>query len=311
MASATPKWPSLLDPSFRAVYGDVLENTETTYDKVFNVLNSKRAYEKETAASGLSRLEEKGQGDVISFEDPIPGYDVNYTHKTFGKGSAVTYEMWQDDQYGVMQRRPKDLANAKIRTLEQSGADIFNFGFTAGGGGTATFTSGDGLALFSTAHTATGDGVAVQSNTTTADLDEDSLEAAMVTMRATQDNKGQLQMVRPDTLLVPPALEKEARILLNSQGRVGTANNDINPYQGKLNIVVWDYLGAAAGGTDTAWFLIDSSAALLQFFMRDDRGVEGPEYDFKAKTAMWSVICRYSLGFSDWRGIYGSKGDNS
>ena len=130
-------------------------------------------------------------------------------------------------------------------------------------------------------------------------------------MRATRDNKGELQMIQPDTLIEPPALEKEARILLESQQRTGTANNDINPYKGRLKLIVWDYLGSAAGGSDTAWFVLDSKQADLNFYNRDDRGVEGPEYDFDTKTAKWSVVARWSVGFSDWRGVYGSKGDNS
>lgn len=310
MASTTPKWVSLLDPSFRAVYGDTLDTAETTYDKVFNVMSSSKAYEKETAASGLSRLVKKAQGDAIKYEDPIPGPDVLYAHETFALGSSISKEMKDDDQYGVMQRRPRDLADAKIRTMEQFGADIFNYGFTAGGGGSATFTSGDGKALFAIDHPRS-DGGAVQSNMTTMDLDEDSLELALVSMRATVDNKGQAQTIRPDTLIVPPALEKEASILLQSSGRVGTANNDINPYQGRLKLVVWDAIGSAWGGSDTAWFVIDSRRHLLQFFIRENGDVEGPEYDFDTKTAKWSVLARWSAGFSDWRGTFGSKGDNS
>lgn len=311
MASSTPQWPSLLDVSFRTVYGDTAASVETQYDKIFNVLSSSRAYEKETASSGLSRLVEKTQGDAIKYEDKVPGYDVTYSHKTFALGAAVTHEMYEDDQFNVMNRLPRDLALAKIRTKEQAAADIFNYGFTAGGGGTAAFTSGDTLALFSSAHTSTGDNVGTQSNTTTADLDEDSLETALVTMRQTLDNKGQLQMIQPDTLIVPPALEKEARILLDSSGRVGTANNDVNPYQGRLKLIVWDYLGSALGGSDTAWFIVDSKMHWLQWFNREDGDVDGPEYDFDTKTAKWSIQCRWSVGFSDWRGVYGSKGDNS
>jgi hypothetical protein len=119
-------------------------------------------------------------------------------------------------------------------------------------------------------------------------------------------------MAKADTIIVPPQLEKEARILLNTTGRVGTANNDINPYQGALKLVVWDFLGSASpGGSDTAWFVLDSSLHALNFFNRSDRGLEGPEYDFDTKTAKWSVDVRNSVGFSGWRGTYGSKGDNS
>lgn len=310
MASIRSDWPDLLDPSFRKIYGEEVEQLPKVAPTIFNVMSSEKNIEKDSSASGLSKMVVKSEGSAITYEDPLQGYDVTYTHLARALGSQITYEMWQDDQFNVMQRRPRDLARAKVRTGEQVGADIFNHGFTAGGGGNAIFTAGDAKALFATDHPRS-DGGSAQSNYTTDDLAEDSLETALVTMRATLDNKGQLQMVTPDTLVVPPALEKEARILLDSTGRTGTANNDLNPYKGRLKLVVWDYLGSAAGGSDTAWFVLDSGLHQLNWFNRDDRGIEGPEYDFDTKTAKWSIMCRYSVGFSDWRGIYGSKGDNS
>lgn len=307
--STRPKWPSLLDPSFRTIYQDTEKQYPSVLNQIFTVNSSDKAYEKDTSVSGLGKLAQKAEGDAIVYEAPTNGYPVVYTHLTFGKGEAITYEMYEDDQYNVMKKAPRRLALAKARTREQFGADLFNFGFTYGGGGSAFFNGGDGKALFATDHPIKAGGT--QSNMTTMDLDEDALELAMVTMRATRDNKGELQMVQPDTLVVPPALEKEARILLESQQRTGTANNDINPYKGKLKLIVWDFLGSAAGGSDTAWFLIDSSMDSLNWFNRDDRGLEGPEYDFDTKTAKWSVVARWSAGFSDWRGVFGSKGDNS
>ncbi len=310
MPSARPNWPDLLDPSFRTIYTETRQGFNSVYPQLFRVESSDRASEKESSASGLSRLVLKGEGDAIKFEDPTQGYDVTYSHLTRGLGSSITMEMWEDDQYGVMRDRPRELALAEMRTLEQFAADIFNYGFTAGGGGIATFTSGDGKALFATDHPRTDNGTP-QSNLITSDLAEDSLEEVLTKMRATVDDKGQLMYIQPTTLLVPPALEKEARILLQSQGRTGTANNDINPYKGALDLVVWDYLGSAAGGSDTAWFVIDKTAAKLKFFNRSRRGVEGPDWDFLTKTAKWTLVVRNSAGFSDWRGTFGSKGDNS
>ena len=277
---------------------------------IFNMLSSSKNIEKDSSASGLSKLVLKAEGAPITYEDATQGYDTTYTHLTRALGSSISKEMYDDDQYGIMQRRPRDLARAKVRTLEKVGADIFNYGFTVGGGGDASFTAGDAVALFSASHPRT-DGGTVQGNTVTTDFNESSLETAIVTMRATLDDKGQLEMISPNTLLIPPAMEKEARILLESSGRVGTANNDVNPYQGRLTIKVWDYLGSAAGGSDTAWFLLDSSRHALNWFTREDAGVEGPEYDFDTKTAKWSIMLRSSVGFSGWRGVYGSKGDNS
>ena len=308
--ASRPTWPDILDPAFRTIYGEERKQIPTMYTSIFNILSSDRQSEKDSSASGLSKLVDKAEGAAITYEDPEQGYDVTYTHLTRALGFQVTQELWEDDQFNIMKRKPAELARSEQRTMEQFAADIFNFGFTAGGGGLASFTAGDAVALFSAAHPRT-DGGADQSNTSTQDLAEDSLEVALVTMRATLDDKGQLQLVKPDTLLVPPALEKEASILLKSTGRTGTANNDVNPYQGALKLVVWDYLGSAAGGSDTAWFVIDSNIHKLNFFNRSNRGLEGPEYDFDTKTAKWSIVVRASVGWSDWRGVWGSLGDNS
>ena len=310
MASVRPQWPDLLDPRFRKIYGDEVKSIPSIGSTLFHVESSSKNIEKESSASGLSKLIRRSEGQAISYEDEIQGFDVTYTHVEDSLGTSVSNQLWEDDQFNVIKRKPQHLAQAKVRSQEQMMADVFNYGFTAGGGGVSTFTSGDVLALFSNAHTRE-DGGATQSNYVTTDLNEASLEAATVGMRSQLDAKGQLYMSKADTLVVAPALEKEARILLNSTLRVGTANNDINPYQGLLKLVVWDFLGSAAGGSDTAWFVIDSSQHALNFFKRSDRGLEGPEWDFDTKTAKWTVDVRWSVGFSGWRGVYGSKGDNS
>lgn len=310
MASVRPQWPDLLDPRFRKIYGDELKILPQVGPSIFHVETSSRNIEKESSASGLSKLIQRSEGQAISYEDEVQGFDVTYTHTEKALGTSVSNQLWEDDQFNVIKRKPANLAKAKIRTQEQMMADIFNYGFTAGGGGMSTFTSGDALALFSSAHTRE-DGGATQSNTTTADLNEGSIETGLVAMQQVLDHKGQLYMSSADTLVVAPALEKEARILLESQLRVGTNNNDINPYQGRLKIVVWKFLASVAGGSDTAWFLLDSSLHALTFFNRSDRGLEGPDWDFDTKTARWTVDVRNSIGFSGWRGTYGSKGDNS
>ena len=310
MASVRPQWPDILDPSLRKIYGDELKLIPSIGTTLFHVETSSKNLEKDSSASGLSKLIRRAEGQAISYEDEIQGFDVTYNHVEDALGTSVSNALWEDDQFNVIRRKPQHLAQAKIRSQEQMLADIFNYSFTAGGGGLSTFTSGDALALFASNHTRE-DGGATQSNYTTSDLNEGAIETGLTTMRSTLDAKGQLFMSKADTLVVAPALEKEARILLNSTQRVGTANNDINPYQGALKLVVWDFLGSAAGGSDTAWFLIDSSLHQLNFFKRSDRGIEGPEWDFDTKTAKWTVDVRWSAGFSGWRGVYGSKGDNS
>lgn len=311
MASISPQWPDILDPRFRQIYGEELKALPQVGPSIFHMETSSRNIEKDSSASGLSTLVERSEGQAITYEDEVQGYDVTYTHREFGLGTSVSNKLAEDDLYNVIKRKPSNLARAKVRHEERRKADILNYGFTAGGGGLATFTSGDALALFSGSHTRE-DGGATQSNTTTSDLKESALENAIIGIRTQLDHKGQLFMAKADTIVVAPQLEKEARILLNTQGRVGTANNDVNPYQGALKLVVWDFLGSASpGGSDTAWFVFDSSLHQLNWFDRSDRGMEGPFYDFDTKTAKWSVDVRNSVGFSGWRGTYGSKGDNS
>ncbi len=310
MASVRPQWPDILDPAFRKIYGDEIRQLPQMGMTIFNVGTSVKNIEKDSSATGLSKLVQKSESSAITYEDEVEGFNVTYTHQEFAKGTSVSNVLWEDDQFSVMRRKPANLAQAKIRTQEQFAADILNNGFTNGGGGLAPFTGPDALSLFNSAHLRE-DGGATQSNTVTADLSEDSIENILVTMRATLDGKGQLMLVQPAKLLVPPSLEKEARILMDSMGRTGTTNNDINPYKGRLEVVVWDYLGSAAGGSDTAYFIYDPVVSELNWFNRSDRGLEGPDWDFDTKTARWSVDCRWSAGWSNWRGFYGSKGDNS
>lgn len=311
MASIRDQWADILDPRFRKIYGDELKAIPSIGSTIFHMETSSRNIEKDSSASGLSKLIRRSENQAVSYEDEVQGFDVTYTHVDDALGTSVSKTLWEDDQFRVILRKPANLARAKMRTQEEMMAHIFNYAFTAGGGGVAPFTSGDALALFSSAHTRE-DGGATQSNYTTTDLNEGALETGIVGMRSTLDHKGQLFLSKADTLIVPPALEKEARILLNSQGRVGTANNDINPYQGALKLIVWDWLGSAStGGSDTAWFLLDTSLHELNFFNRIDRGLQGPDYDFDTSAARWKVEVRHSVGFSGWRGTYGSKGDNS
>lgn len=311
MASVSTQWADILDPRFRKIYGEELKAIPLVGPSIFHMETSSRNIEKDSSASGLSTLVERSEGQAITYEDEVQGFDVTYTHREFALGTSVSNKLWEDDQFRVMLRKPANLARAKARHEERRMADVFNYSFTAGGGGLSTFTSGDALALFSGLHTRE-DGGATQSNTTTSDLKESAIESALVGLQQTLDHKGQLYDSAGDTLVVPPQLEKEARILLNTSGRVGTANNDINPYNGALKLIVWKYIGSASpGGSDTAWYVLDSSLHQLNFFNRSDRGLEGPFYDFDTKTAKWSVDVRNSVGFSSWRGTYGSKGDNS
>lgn len=305
MAEVRPKWVNALDPTFRAIFHDTEASVETMYDKVFHVLNSNKAFEKDTALSGIGQLEEVNELGAIPYEDATPGWDVTYVHRKFAKGRQVSQEMIDDEKFNMIQKLPKSLALAKVRTMEQAAADVFNYGFTAGGGGLAAFTGGDSKALFATDHT-NRDGSVVQSNKITTALTQTSLQTVITAMKTRRDLKNQIVHYSPDTLIVPPALEFTARVILESTGKLGTEHNDINPVKGSLNLVVWPYLTST-----TAWFVVDSKAHELNFFKRKDEGVKGPVFDFDTEAAKWKAVARFSVGFSDWMGVYGSVGDGS
>lgn len=224
----------------------------------------------------------------------IQGYDKSYVHKKYAKGFKVTRELYEDDQYNIINKMPAALAATTNRTVETVSGNIFDNAFTSGLGG-------DGKYLCATDHPRT-DGGTAQDNSNTYGLTETYLEEALVEMRGTLDDKGQKILVRPDTLLVPPALEKEAMVLLQSTGRTGTNYNEVNPYQGRLNVLVWDYLD-----NTQAWFVLDSKLHQMNFFWRV-RPEFAQDESFDTDAALYKVRARFSVGFSDWRGVWGSTG---
>ena len=305
MAETRPAWVMALDPNFREVFNEVEATFESMYDKIFHVLSSTKAFEKDTSMSGVGELEEVPELGAIPYEDAVPGWEVTYTHRKFAKARMVSQEMIDDEKWNIINKLPRSLALSKMRTRERMAADVLNYGFVAGGGGLAPFTGGDAKALFATDHV-NRQGTVVQSNKITTALTQTSLQTVVTAMKTRRDSKNMLIGFSPDTLLVPSALEFTARVILETTQVIGSAFNDINPIKGALNLVVWPYLTST-----TAWFVIDSQAHELNFFVRKDEGVKGPVYDFDNESAKWKAVVRWSAGFSDWMGIYGSVGDGS
>ena len=285
----------LLEPGFREIFFNQFSALPTVYDKIFKVNSSSKQQEYDSSVSGFGQLVETTEGAPITYEDQIQGYDSSYVHKKYTKGFKITREMYEDDQYGIMAKMPKALASATNRTVETICGNIFDNAFTSG-------TGADGKTLCATDHPRTDGGTAID-NSSTQNLEEANLTAALLAMRSTKDDKGQLILVKPDTLLIPPGLEVTANILMKSTGRTATNYNEINPYQGRLNIVVWDYLD----GTTTQWFVLDSGLQQLNFFWRVKPEFAQDE-SFDTDAALYKTRCRFSVGWSDWRGVWGSTG---
>jgi len=289
----------LLEPGLRQIFDDKYEEMKEVFSSIFHVDSSTHDVERDSAITGFSLLEETTEGGAIQYEDPVQMYDVSYVHKKYTKGFKVSEELMEDDRYSVIKKKPAALARACRRTAENIAATVFNNAFSSGTGGDAKY-------LASVSHPRA-DGGTAQSNASGSGitLTEANLNTALLAMRGQLDDKGMKIGMKADTIIVPPALEKTANILLNSTLRSGTADNDANYFKGLLKVISWDWLSSS-----TAWFLLDSSQHELNWFWRIK-----PEFkqdnSFDTGMALFKARMRNSVGWSDWRGVWGSKGDGT
>lgn len=303
MASLRSSFGDLLEPGFRKIFDDKYTEIPEVFPRVLHVNTSAKQDEKDSAVTGFGLLVETAEGAAIDYDDPIQMYDKRYVHKKYTRGFKVSEEMYEDDLYNVMNKKPAALAKAARRTAENQASNVLNNAFSTA----AADQGGDAKPLCSTTHPRA-DGGTAQSNASATGItlsSDANFETAVLALRAQLDDRGQKIMARASKLIVPPALEKEAKILINSNLRAGTADNDVNVYKGAVDIEVWDYIT-----TSTYWFLVDQSQHELNWFWR-----VRPEFkqdtSFDNGYALYKVRTRFSKGFSDWRGVWGSKGDGA
>lgn len=290
----------LLEPGFREIFNDNFKETDRVFTKLFHMNTSTKQDEKDSAISGFGLLVPKPAGQPIQYEDPVQMYDVTYTHVTYAKGFKIEKELFDDDQYNIMNRKPRDLGRAARRTEETQAANVFNNAFST------TQLGGDGKPLVSTTHPSAA-GLSSQSNAsaTSIPLTETNYEIAKLAMRKQLDDKGMKIDTMPTSVLVPIDLEKAANIIFNSKLRSNTADNDMNPYLNEVTVIPWIYLTST-----TAYWLIDADQHEVNWFFREKANFKQDDM-FETDQALFKVRERFSAGFSDWRGVYGSKGDSS
>lgn len=288
----------LLEKTLRAVYQDEFDLYPDVYPQVFNVLSSTKPKETDESVGGFGMVPPVGEGAAITYDITQMGYQKIYTHIKYGLGYKVSQELIDDDQYSKITKLTRSLANSARYTIEQKAADIFNYGFA-----TSYSVGGDSKALFATNHPLKGGGTYANKPSTDVGLTGTSLQAAIVNMRLTPNDEGQIRRHMPKVLVVPTSLQFKAEELLNSTLSADTGNNNINSLKTTQNIkiVVWDYL------TDQdAWFLMGDKH-FLNFFWRK-KMEQQMERDFDTDSLKHKLLMRFSLGFSDWRGTYGSSG---
>ena len=298
----------LLEPGLRKIFFETYDEIPEQFSKVYNVMTSNSAAEHDWGMGAFGDWTERtSQFDEVAYTTLSPGLDRTYTHDAFTQGFMVTREMYDDDKYRQIEKLPKAMARSGRAKVEKDAISLLVDGFT-----TVIY---DGVPLFSDEHpllefdyvTAPTSPYGV--NLATGVLDDTNLKAALKLMRETLDEAGNLIQMKATKLIVPPALEDTAIRLLKSTQIAGGDFNDTNKFLNSygIEVVVLDYLSAAAGGSDTAWYLQDGSRHEMNFFWRTK-----PEFKWKEEfdnfVAKYRGYMRYSFGVSDWRGIVGSTG---
>ena len=298
----------LLEPGLRKIFFETYDEIPEQYSKIYNVHTSNSATETDHGMGAFGDWEVRtDETSEVSYAKIKDGNDVVYKHKAFTKGFMIGRELYDDEKYGQMKKMAKALARAGRAKVEKDAISLLLKGFKKT---SPEFVGIDGLCLFHDQHTLV-DSSKKCSNVLTEALSEESLKKAIKMMSEQLDEAGNLIQMKATKLIVPPALEDTAIRLLKSTHLPGSQDNDTNAYlKDRMEIVVMDYLGATAGGSDKVWFLQDGSRHELNFFWRVKPEFKSEE-DFDTFVAKYRGYMRYSFGFSDWRGMVGSTGGDA
>lgn len=295
----------LLYPGLRKIFFETYNELPEQFPKIFNVETSNSATETDYGLGAFGDWEERtDELSPVAYAKIKEGGEVTYRHKAFTKGFMISRELNDDEKYGQMKKMAKALARAGRAKVEKDAITVLTKGFEGDDG---AFKGRDELELFHSAHTLV-DSDKTCSNLLEGALNEENLKKAIQMMASQLDEAGNLIQMKATKLIVPPALEDTALRLLHSAQLPGTNHNDTNEYlKDRMQVVVMDYLAKTAGGSDTAWFLQDGTRHELNFFWRVKPEFKNEE-DFDTFVAKYRGYMRYSYGFSDWRGMVGSKG---
>ena len=290
-------------PGLNALFGLEYARYGEEHKELYETEKSERSFEEETKLAGFSAAPVKNEGSAIQYDNAQEAFTARYNHETIALGFSITEEAVEDNLYDSLSARyTKALARAMAYTKQVKAASVINNGFSG------AYTGGDGVALFSTSHPLVNGGTNSNTPTTQVDLNETSLEAAVIQIAAWTDERGLLIAAKPKKLIVPPALMFVAKRLLDTELRVGTTDNDINAIK---------QMGAIPEGYTVNHFLTDSNGWYLttdvpngmKHFIRTplQNSMDG---DFDTGNVRYKSRERYSFGWSDPLGIWGSSGSS-
>lgn len=294
MPLQSSNFQALLEPKFRKVFFEAYSELPEQFSKVFDVKTSKKAKEYDYHVSSTGKWEEKVPSGAIAEDTIEDGQEVTYTHKSYAKMISVERELADDDQYDIIEKLPRGLGRGCRVTIEETAASILNNAFSVNGY--------DGVPLFSASHPLLRGGTA--SNLMTgANLSDATLKLGLTQMRTQTVTQENFKMqASAKQLIVTPDNEFNALTILRSAQTSNTGNNDVNVIKDRLGVTVMDYL------TDSnAWFLRDPRLSETIFFWRVKPEFKSTEI-FDNMVAKYRGYCRFSVGYSDWRGWLGNAG---
>ena len=288
-------------PGLNALFGMEYARYGEEHKEIYETETSERSFEEETKLAGFGAAPVKNEGSAIAYDNAQEAWSTRYTHETIALGFSITEEAIEDNLYDSLSARyTKSLARAMAYTKQVKAAAVLNNGFSS------SYPGGDGVSLFNTAHPLISGGVNSNTPATQIDLNETSLEAAVIQIAAWTDERGLLIAAKPKKLVVPPALQFVATRLLETELRVGTNDNDINAL--KNNGSISEGYAVNHFLTDTnAWFLTTDVPNGMKHFVRSPLA-NSMDGDFDTGNVRYKSRERYSFGWSDPLGMYGSAG---
>ena len=296
MATVRTNFDHLLEPVITAIYGDAYKDRKEVRSTIYKVTKSTRWKEDSLSISGFGLVPVKPEGTAITYTDPTQGYYKQWTNLTYGMGFTVSREMVEDDQHNKIKAMPTMLKRSVMATKETIAAVPFNTGF-------ATFTTPDGQYLFDDDHPLEGGGTWQNEPTTPGDLSLTTLEQAMMDINDWTDGAGIQIDAKPVRLIIHPDFEWTARQLLKSSlDPEALASNAINPAEGLMPFISWNYL------TDTdAWFIQTDVPFGATFYVRREDDF-GRDNDFDTENSKYKTTFRVVPAIDDPRSFYGNPG---
>lgn len=288
-------------PGLNALFGLEYARYGEEHKEIFETETSERSFEEETKLSGFSAAPVKGEGSAIAYDNAQEVFTARYNHETIALGFSLTEEAIEDNLYDALSARyTKALARAMAYTKQVKAASVINNGFSS------SFLGGDGQPLFSTAHPLVSGGTNSNTQTTATDLNETALESAVIQIAGWTDERGLLIAAKPKKLFVPPGLMFVATRLLETELRVSTSDNDINAL--KNNGTIPEGYAVNHFITDAnSWYLTTDVPNGLKHFVRTPMA-NSMDGDFDTGNVRYKSRERYSFGWSDPLGVYGSPG---